>query len=388
MKLRSFCLLFVLLSLQTSASAQNVSFQRQIRGILSDKCFLCHGPDEDQREAGLRLDLEDSAKAELDSGAKAIVPGKIDESELIARIVSDDADLRMPPADSGKSLSAAEIKLLKQWVSEGAEWDRHWSFVSVSRPDPPSAGQQDGVVNDIDRFIRARLPKLKLTPNDEADRVSLIRRVTFDLTGLPPTSAEVDAFLKDDSENAFEKVVDRLLQSEAYGEHMARYWLDVARYGDTHGLHLDNYREMWAYRDWVINAFNSNKPFDVFTVEQLAGDLIENATDEQLTATGVNRCHVTTSEGGSIAEEVHVRNVVDRVVTTGTVFMGLTLDCSRCHNHKFDPFTMKDFYALYAYFNSIDGNPLDGNKYDYAPVGMPHLPDIHTYPDRVEKPSL
>jgi hypothetical protein len=348
--------------------ADKVSFQRQIRGILSDKCFACHGPDEEDRQADLRLDDETSAMSKLDSGATAVVPGDPAASELIVRILTDDADLKMPPADSGKQLSDGEIELLKRWVSEGASWGSHWAFVPVQRPEPPTTGDQTDVVNDIDRFVRAQLPQAGLTHNPPADRVSLIRRVTFDLTGLPPSPEEVAAFVNDASPDAYEKLVDRLLASPRYGEHMARYWLDAARYGDTHGLHLDNYREMWAYRDWVINAFNNNKPFDQFTIEQLAGDLLDEPTEDQLVATGFNRCHVTTSEGGSIAEEVHVRNVVDRVVTTGTVFMGLTLDCCRCHNHKFDPVTMKDFYSLYAYFNSIDGPPLDGNKKDHAPV--------------------
>ena len=213
-----------------------------------------------------------------------------------------------------------------------------------------------------------RLEHEGMAPATAADKVTLIRRVTFDLTGLPPTLAEVHAFLNDRSPNAYERVVDHLLTSPRYGEHMARFWLDAARYGDTHGLHLDNYREMWAYRDWVVNALNSNKPFDQFTIEQLAGDLLPNPTDDQLIATGFNRCNVTTNEGGSIAEEVYVRNVIDRVVTTGTVFLGSTFDCTRCHDHKYDPFTMKDFYSLFAYFNSIDGEPMDGNVKDHAPA--------------------
>lgn len=352
----------------STASAEEISFQRQVRGILSDKCFQCHGPDAGNRQAGLRLDEEAAAKAKLESGETAIVAGDPKHSALIDRITTDDADLKMPPTDSNKSLTAAEVEILKQWVAEGANWGQHWSFVPVTRPAPPTVGPQDGVVNDIDRFVRARLPGKGLRPNSPADRVSLMRRVSLDLTGLPPTVAEVEDFVNDGSPNAYEKVVDRLLKSPHYGENSARYWLDGARYGDTHGLHLDNYREMWAYRDWVIDAYNSNKPFNVFTIEQLAGDLLDNPSDDQLVATGFNRCHVTTSEGGSIAEEVHVRNVVDRTVTTGTVFMGLTMDCTRCHDHKFDPLTMTDFYSLYAYFNSIDGKPLDGNKKDPAPV--------------------
>jgi hypothetical protein len=351
-----------------SAAAQPVSFQRQVRGILSDKCFRCHGPDVAERQAGLRLDVEADAKKVLESGVRAIVAGKAADSEVVARITTADVDLKMPPDDSGKTLSASEVDILQRWIVQGAPWGTHWAFTEVQRPKLPEATDAAADVAEIDQFVQARLPGMGLKAADQADRVALIRRVTLDLNGLPPTIAEVDSFVADRSPTAYQTVVQRLLSSPRFGEHMARYWLDAARYGDTHGLHLDNYREMWAYRDWVVNAFNQNKPFDVFTIEQLAGDLLENPTDEQLVATGFNRCHVTTSEGGSIAEEVHVRNVVDRVVTTGTVFMGLTLDCTRCHDHKFDPLTMKDFYSLYAYFNSIDGAPLDGNKKDPAPV--------------------
>lgn len=376
--MRQLPALAVLFTLTSPAfvAAEEVSFQRQVRGILSDKCFQCHGPDPHDRQAGLRLDKEADAKAELESGETAVVAGQPDQSALMHRILNGDADLLMPPPESGKSLTADEIDVLRQWISEGARWEQHWSFEIVRRPKVPTSGQQTGSHNDIDRFVRARLPKHSLRPSSEADRVSLIRRVTFDLTGLPPTVDDVDAFLRDGRPDAYERVVERLLASPQYGEHMSRYWLDAARFGDTHGLHLDNYREMWAYRDWVINAFNDNKAFDEFTIEQLAGDLLDDPTDDQLIATGFNRCHVTTSEGGSIAEEVRVRNVVDRVVTTGTVFMGLTMDCTRCHDHKFDPITMKEFYSFYAYFNSIDGPPLDGNKKDPAPIMRVMSPEL------------
>lgn len=349
-----------------AAAEEPVSFSRQIRGILSDRCFQCHGPDEAHREAGLRLDEHDAALAELDSGTRAIVPGDADASELIARVISDDPDLRMPPASSGKQVSAAEAQLLKDWINQGAGWGQHWAFEAVVRPESPLPDDDSRL--PVDHFVAARLQREGLEPSPAADRVTQLRRVTLDLTGLPPTPEEVDVFLADESGQAYEAAVDRLLQSPRYGEHMARYWLDVARYGDTHGLHLDNFREMWAYRDWVVDAFNSNKPYDVFITEQLAGDLLPDPTEDQLIATGFNRCNVTTSEGGSIEEEVHVRNVVDRVVTTGTAFMALTMDCSRCHDHKFDPLTMKDFYSFYAFFNSIDGKPLDGNRKDHAPV--------------------
>ena len=344
---------------------ESIDFSRDIRPILSNNCFACHGPDEKQRKGGFRLDEKSSALGKGESGELVIVSGKPDASGLIARITSNDADLKMPPADSNKHLKPAEIELLKKWVASGADWQQHWAFVA---PVKPKSERAPWVLNQIDWFILQKMKQARLKPSPKASRETLIRRVTFDLTGLPPTLAEIDAFLNDRSADAYEKVVDRLLKSEAFGEHMARFWLDAARYGDTHGLHLDNYREMWAYRDWVVEAFNSNKPYKEFIIEQLAGDLLPNATDDQLIATGFNRCHVTTGEGGSINEEVYVRNVVDRVVTTGTVFMGMTFECSRCHDHKYDPFTQRDFYSMFAFFNSIDGAPMDGNKKDHAPA--------------------
>src|SRR5207244_2107261 len=236
--------------------------------------------------------------------------------------------------------------ILKQWIAQGALWSSHWAFIPPRRPEFPIVHDPAWCRNPVDRFILAKLEAVGLQPSPEADRITLIRRVTLDLTGLPPTSAEVDAFLADASPNAYERVVDRLLRSPRYGEHMARYWLDAARYGDTHGLHLDNYREIWPYREWVIKAFNDNKPFDQFVVEQLAGDLLPNPTLDQIVATGFNRCHVTTSEGGSIEEEVYVRNVVDQVDTNGVVFLGLSVGCARCHDHKFDPLKLKELYQF------------------------------------------
>ncbi|MCH7729567.1 MAG: DUF1549 domain-containing protein, partial [Planctomycetes bacterium] len=345
-----------------------IDFSRDIRPILSDKCFACHGPHDDSREAGFRLDQRDSAFGKAESGARPVVPGKPELSELIRRITADDIDERMPPADSNKLLTKTEIELLRKWIKSGASWKEHWSLVAPKRPELPEVKNKNWPHNPIDYFTLARLEKEGLSPSPEADRIALIRRVTFDLTGLPPTLAEVDAFLSDSSHDAFEKVVDRLLHSERYGEHMARFWLDAARYGDTHGLHLDNYREMWPYRDWVVRAFNNNLSYDQFTIEQLAGDLLPDPTLDQFVATGFSRAHVTTNEGGSIKEEVYVRNVIDRVVTVGTVFMGMTFDCTRCHNHKYDPFTMNDFYSMFAFFNSLDGNPMDGNRKDHAPV--------------------
>lgn len=367
MSFRFACLLLLPLLISTSFGDE-IDFNRDIRPILSNRCFACHGPDEEHREAGFRLDQKESAFGEADSGEHPLVAGKLQQSELWRRITSTDNDLRMPPADSNKPLKPEQIELIRQWIEQGAKYSGHWSLTPPKRPPLPKVSQSDWPREDIDRFILARLEKEKLTPSPEADKIALLRRVTLDLTGLPPTLAEVDAFLADDSEGAYEKVVDRLLKSSRFGEHFARYWLDAARYGDTHGLHLDNYREMWPYRDWVIQSYNDNKPFNDFLVEQLAGDLLSNATTDQQVATGFLRCNVTTGEGGSIAEEVYVRNVNDRVTTFATVYMGATFECTRCHDHKFDPYTQKDYYSLFAYFNSINGAPLDGNKKDHAPV--------------------
>ncbi len=348
-------------------SAKPVDFNREIRPILADHCFSCHGPDEKSRKAKLRLDRREDAFA-LRNGAAAFVVGKADDSEALQRVKSKDADEVMPPPAFHKPLSKDQISTLERWVSQGAPWREHWAFATPTKAPEPKVKDANWARNPIDRFILARLESEGLTPSAPADRITLIRRITLDLTGLPPTPSEVDAFLADHSPNAYEKVVDRLLASPRYGEHSARLWLDAARYGDTHGLHLDNYREMWPYRDWVINAFNNNKPFDQFLVEQIAGDLLPNATLDQIVATGFNRNHVTTSEGGSIEEEVYVRNVVDRIDTTGTVFLGLTVGCARCHDHKYDPIRMKDYYQFFAFFNNIEGSPLDGNISKHQPI--------------------
>jgi hypothetical protein len=345
-----------------------VDFNRQVLPLLSENCFACHGPDEKQRKARLRLDTREGAFGKLRGGGFAVVPGKPAESELVARITSEEPTEVMPPPKTGKKLTPEQVTLLRRWIDQGAPWSSHWAFTAPRRPPVPRVIGAGWPRNPIDFFILARLEREGLSPSPEADRIKLLRRVTLDLTGLPPTPAEVDAFLADQSPEAYERVVDRLLQSPHYGEHMARFWLDAARYCDTHGLHLDNYREMWPYRDWVIKAFNSNLPYDRFVVEQLAGDLLPGAALDQVVASGFNRCHVTTSEGGSIAEEVYVRNVVDRVDTTGTVFLGLTIACCRCHDHKYDPVRQKEYYQLFAFFNSLDDNPLDGNVARHAPV--------------------
>jgi mono/diheme cytochrome c family protein len=340
-----------------------IDFTRQIRPILAENCFACHGPDDKARKAKMRLDTKEGVLGH--SGL--IVPGKADESALIARVISKDAEEHMPPLKSGKKLTADQIELLRKWIDAGAPWSEHWAFVAPKRPAQPVVKDTAWAKEPIDRFILARIEAEGLKPSPAADKITLLRRVTFDLTGLPPTPAEIDAFVADKSPDAYEKVVDRLLESTRYGEHMTRYWLDSARYGDTHGLHLDNYREVWPYREWVIKAFNTNKPFDRFIVEQLAGDLLPNATTDQIVATGYNRCHVSTSEGGSIDEEVYVRNVDDQVDTNGTVFLGLTVGCCKCHDHKYDPIAQKEYYSLFAFFNNIDGPAQDGNAANTPP---------------------
>ena len=375
-----FALLIALQPMPTqAASPEKVDFQLQIRPILTEYCLNCHGPNEKKRKGKLRLDTADGpegAFTKRKDDPAVIIPGNPDDSEFYYRITVDDPDELMPPPEkSKKMLTKEQIELLRRWIEQGAAFEKHWAFMTPKQPALPKVSKADWPRNEIDRFILARLDKEGLTPSPEADRRTLIRRVTLDLTGLPPTPEQVDAFVNDKSANAYEKLVDRLLNSSRYGEHMGRYWLDVARYADTHGLHLDNYREIWPYRDWVIKAFNANLPFDRFVTDQMAGDLLPKPTLDQLVATGFNRSHITTNEGGSIAEEVRVRNVVDRVNTTGTVFLALTFECSRCHDHKYDPISQKEFYQLFAFFNSLDGNAMDGNRKDPAPVASVASPE-------------
>ncbi|MFO0797426.1 MAG: PSD1 and planctomycete cytochrome C domain-containing protein [Gemmataceae bacterium] len=327
-----------------------VDFARDVLPILSDNCFACHGPDAKARKADLRLDTKDDAHA---SGS--IVPGKSGESELYKRITSADPTEVMPPAKNIKQLTGQQKDVLKRWIDQGAPWGRHWAFEPPVRPPVPGSG------NPIDAFVLAKLRKEKLTPAPAATKEQLIRRVTLDLTGLPPTPAEVDAFVADAAPNAYEKVVDRLLASPRYGERMAWDWLDAARYADSNGYQGDNERTMWPWRDWVVRAFNDNMPYDRFTVWQLAGDLLPNATREQILATGFNRNHMINGEGGRIPEENRVEYVFDQTETLGTVWLGLTLTCSRCHDHKFDPISRRDYYRLFAYFNQTPVNGGGGN---------------------------
>ena len=349
------------------ADADPVNFQREVRPILSDNCFQCHGPDLKTRLAGLRLDSREEVFAQRSSGS-LIVAGDPDASLLYQRVSSEDPGRRMPPVHSKKELTQEQIDTLRLWIEQGATWDEHWSFQRPRRPLLPAVANRFWERNPIDRFILARLESAGLAPNPEADRRTLARRLALDLTGLPPTVEQVESFVSDGSEKSYESLVDRLLGSPHWGEHRARYWLDAGRYADTHGMHVDNYREMWPYRDWVIQAFNRNLPFDRFTIEQLAGDLLPSPTLDQLIATGFHRNNVTTNEGGAITEEVQAIYDKDRVDTTGTVWLGLTVACATCHDHKFDPISTKDYYSMVAFFRNGTQHAMDGNVADTPPV--------------------
>src|SRR5688572_16924878 len=339
-----------------------IDFNRDIRPILSDNCFACHGPDDKERKGKLRLDHKEDALKVAKSGEHAIVPGDVAKSHLIARITTKDQDDLMPPPKTGKKLNAQQIELLRRWIQDGAKFEGHWAFAKPERPELPKVKDSKWPRNDIDRFILARLEKEGLKPSPATDKITLIRRVTLDLTGLPPTLAEVDAFLADKSDDAYEKVVERLLRSPRYGEHMARYWLDAARYADSHGYHIDSERSMWKWRDWVVDAFNQNKPYDQFTIEQLAGDLLPEPTVEQKVASGYVRANMSTGEGGAIVEEYQAKYTFDRTETTSTIWLGLTMTCARCHTHKYDPITHHEYYGLYSFFNNLNESVMDGNK--------------------------
>ncbi len=329
-----------------------VNFSRDIQPILSENCYHCHGPSDTGRKASLRFDTRDGAFRVKD-GKVALVAGKSAESELYRRLLSQDPDDLMPPPESNRKLTPRQIDLIRRWIDEGAAWGRHWAFVPPEKPPVPGVKGSRGA-HPIDAFVRARLEEQGVAPAPEADRERLLRRVSLDLTGLPPTPAESTAFSRDTSPDAYEKIVDRLLASPRFGERMATEWLDLARYADTHGYQADRYRPVWPYRDWVIGAFNRNLPFDRFVLWQLAGDLLPNATQEQRLATAFNRLHLQNEEGGIVEEEFRVSYVVDRVNTFGTAFLGMTMECSRCHDHKFDPISQKDFYRLSSFFQNID----------------------------------
>ncbi len=355
------------------ATAATVDFARDIEPILIKRCSECHGPD--QQKSNLRLDSRSAAILAGKSGQLALVPGQPDASELIKRVTATDEDDVMPP--KGARLTDSEVAALRQWIQEGATWPefdprQHWAFMKPARPTPPAVANPDWARNEIDRFVLARLEKEGLSPQSEADRYTLARRLHLDLIGLPPTWDEVQAFVKDSSADAYAKMVDRLLASPHYGEHMARGWLDLARYADSNGYQVDLSRSIWPYREWVINAFNRNQPFDQFTIDQLAGYLLPEPTLDQLIATGFNRNTKINDEGGGDAEEYRVKAVKDRVATVGTAWLGLTLNCAECHTHKYDPISHDDYYQFYAFFN----NTTDGGNYNTAPSVEVPRPDL------------
>ncbi len=346
------------LAAPTQAAERAIDFNNDIRPILSDKCFRCHGPDPKNRKRGLRLDTPEGLAKDLD-GQPAVVPGDPGRSAVYQRLITRDDDERMPPPDSGKSLTAGQVALMKRWIAEGAPWQRHWSFEPVRRPTLPTVAQGPWVRNDVDRFILARLEGEKLRPSPPADATTLIRRLMLDLIGLPPTPAEVHDFANDHRPDAYERLVDKILASPHFGERWGRHWLDLARYADSNGYGIDAPRAIWKYRDWVVAALNRDLPFDRFVIEQLAGDLLDGATVDQKIATGFHRNTMLNEEGGIDHEQFRVDAVADRVATTGSVFLGLTLGCARCHDHKFDPIAQKEFFQIFAFFNSADEPTLE-----------------------------
>ncbi len=367
MTMRIYCLLVSLLLLVScndrvefpaeieAQLPENIDFNLHVKPILSDRCFACHGPDAANQESGFRLDTEESALAALEDepGKFAIVPGNPHESELYHRITSDNPEAMMPPPESNLKLSEQEVAVLTRWIEQGAEYKPHWSFIEPEKPEIPQVTSA-WPKNEVDRFVFAAFEQQELTPNQPANKERLIRRVTFDLTGLPPTVEEVNNFLADNADDAYEKLVDRLLDSPHYGERMASEWLDVARYADSHGYQDDGMRNMWPWRDWVIESFNKNMPYDKFITWQLAGDMLPEATQEQKLASGFNRNHLQSQEGGIVSEEYRVEYVADRANTLGKAFLGLTIECARCHDHKYDPISQAEYYSLYAFFNSIN----------------------------------
>lgn len=353
---------------KASKSAKKIDFNKDVRPILSENCFKCHGPDAKFVKGDLRLSDEKDAKKDRD-GEFAILPGKAKESLLIKRALSTEKSAQMPPPDSSlPRLTAEQIRVLSEWINQGGKYEKHWALVPPKMVGLPGVKNSKWVRNDIDRFVLAKLEERGLKPAPEADRATLLRRASLSLTGLDPTTEELNAYLGDSAPGSYERAVERMLASQRYGEHEARYWLDAVRYGDTHGYHLDNERSIYPYRDWVVNAFNKDLSFDKFTLWQLAGDMLPNPTREMKVATGYIRMNPTTNEGGSIEEEVLTRNTFDRVDTTSTVFLGLSVGCAKCHDHKYDPISQKDYYGMYAFFNSTKDSPFDGNDLLPPPV--------------------
>ncbi len=349
-----------------------IDFNFHVKPILSDRCFKCHGPDPNTREGGLRLDTKEGAFAALGElkDHHAIIPHDVENSTLISRILSGNPDDIMPPPESNLTIEEFEVEILKKWIEQGALWKEHWSFLAIEKPEFPEVKNRTQIQNEIDLFIQAKLEENQINPLNKATKEQLIRRASFDLTGLPPSLDEIDKFLKDESENAFDKVVDRLLQTDAYAEHMTTQWLDLARYADSHGYQDDLERIMFPWRDWVIHAFQQNMPYDQFVKWQLAGDLLPNPTKEQIIATAFNRNHKITQEGGVIPEEYRVEYVSDRTQTFGTAFLGLSFECAKCHDHKYDPITQKDYYSLFSFFNSV---PENGLIEPYGAIPKPYI---------------
>jgi hypothetical protein len=340
-------------------TATTVNFNRDIRPLLSDRCFHCHGPDEQDRKAGLRLDRRDGDEGALN----ALIPNDVAGSELYKRITSTDPDVVMPPPDAHKKpISPAEQKLFKSWIEDGGNYETFWAFTSLEPPSFPPASDSTWGIGPIDRFVKRKLDEHGISPQPAGDRRTLLRRLSLDLTGLPPSRSDISEFLLDQSANAYEKAVDRLLKSPKFGEHMGRHWLDLVRFADTNGIHHDHYRDLSPYRDWVIRSFNQNLPYDDFVRYQIAGDLYDAPSNDQLTASGFNRLHMIIDRGTMLPEESHARNVIDRVTSVGTAFMGLTVGCAVCHDHKYDPISSREFYQLYAFFNNIDANPETGGR--------------------------
>ncbi len=366
-----FPILWVLLAVTVHGAAPD--FQKEVRPILSDNCFHCHGNDRTTRMAGMRLDTKEGAFQKRPNGVP-VVAGDAAKSLIIQRITAKDPARRMPPAAAHKTLSAEQVKTLTAWIQAGAPWKEHWAFTAPVRPQPPAVGDAAWAKNAVDQFILARLEKEGLKPAAEASRRTLARRLAFDLTGLPPHPKDVEEFSASKDPKAYEALVEKYLATPQYGEHRARFWLDAARYGDTHGIHIDNYRDIWPYRDWVIKAYNDNMPFDRFTREQLAGDLLPNPTLEQRIATGFQRCNVTTNEAGVIIDEIEAMYAKDRADTIGAVYLGLTVGCATCHDHKFDPIPQKDFYAMTAFFRNTTQHAMDGNVSDTPPIAVVPAP--------------
>lgn len=381
----ALCLALGPMVARAAGAEARLDFNRDVRPILSDRCFSCHGPDHEDRQAGLRLDLREAAIAALDSGSTAVVPGDPATSEIIARITSTDPDVVMPPPRFNKPITPAEAEILNRWIAEGAEYRGHWAFERVERPAKPEVKDTAWPKTPIDRFILARLEQEGLAPNPEADKVTLARRLALDLTGLPPVPAAVDAFVADASPDAYERYVDTLLASPHYGERMAIEWLDASRYADSSGYQTDSSRQNWPWRDWLIKAYNDNMPFDRFTIDQLAGDMLDHPTRDQIVATGFNRNHRLNGEGGIIAEEWRVETVIDRVETTAQTWMALSAGCARCHDHKYDPLSQKEFYSLFALFNNV---PETGTNSGDTHRGGGNVQPVHLLPSPEQEREL